>query len=157
MFNLQQHEIAGIIAQLAAIPFIIISAKNWWLANQSKHWLKNSGIVIKGLDFSMTGHLIFLYEYQTGGITYQGNKPFFANTFKQLKGKKSRELMEKYPEGKRIDVFYNPVNPKLSTLEPGRKDGVITALLLMFSLVFLGFTAQHYPTLFYQFLDYFQS
>lgn len=148
MFNLQQHEIAGIIAQLVAIPFIIMSAQKWWLANQSKHWLKTSGIIIIGLDFSMSGHLIFSYEYQTDGITYQGKKPFFANTFKQLKGKKSWELMEKYPEGKRIDVFYNPSNPKASTLEPERKDGVITALTVVILLFILGFLYQHYPVFF---------
>lgn len=155
MLNLQQHEIAGIIAQLVAMPFIMMSIKKWWLANQAKNWLKTSGIVIKGLNFSMTGHLIFLYEYQTGGITYRGKKPFFANSFKQLKGKKSWELMEKYPEGKLIDVFYNPANPKLSTLEPRRKDGVITALAVVVLLFMLGFLSQHYPTLLYQFLDYF--
>ncbi|HEY9170018.1 MAG TPA: DUF3592 domain-containing protein [Lutibacter sp.] len=154
--SLNQSLIAGIIAQLIAIPFIILSAKKWWLANQSKQWLKTSGIVIKGLNFSISGHLIFLYQYQIGGIKYQGKKPFFANTFKKLKGKKSWELIKRYPEGIMVDVFYNSANPKISTLEPGRKDGVITALIIMVLLFILGFILQHYPTLLYQFLDYFQ-
>ncbi len=155
--SLNQSQIAGILAQLVAIPFIIMSVKKWRLAIQSEHWLKTSGIVIKGLDFSISGHLLFLYEYQIGGITYQGNKPFFANTFKKLRGKKSWELIERYPKGIRVNVFYNSANPKTSTLEPGRKDGVITALIIMVLLFILGFILQHYPTLLYQFLDYFQT
>lgn len=149
MFNLQQHELAGIIAQLVAIPFIILSAKKWWLASQSLSWPKVIGIVIKGLDFSMTGHLIFLYEYQIDEITYQGKKPFFANTYKQLKGKKSWNLIEKYTEGKIIDVFYKPSNPKLSTLEAGRKDGVMAALAVSALLFIIGFVIQHFPIFFW--------
>ncbi len=155
--SFSQFEIAGIIAQLIALPFIIVAARNWWLANQSLQWPKVKGLIVKGLDFTMSGHLLFLYEYKIGGITYQGKKPFFANSFKQLKGKRSWELMEEYSEGKEIDVFYNSENPKLSILEPGRKDGVITALLLMFLLFILGFISQHYPSVLYQFLDYFQT
>lgn len=148
MFNLLQHEIAGIIAQIVAIPFIIMSAQKWWLANQSKHWLKTSGKVLKGFEISLSGKLNFLYVYEINGITYQCNKPFYANSYKNLGGKKSWKLMEKYPEGKRIDVFYNPSNPKASTLEPGRKDGVITALTVVILLFILGFLYQHYPVLF---------
>lgn len=151
--SLSQSQIAGIIVQLITLPLIIMTARKWWLANQSNQWLKTSGKVIKGLDFSMSGHLQFLYEYQISGRTYQGNKPFFANSYKHLKGKRSWELIDKYSEGKQIAVFYNPSNPKLSILEPGRKDGIITAFLILFLLFVLGFIAQHYPILFYQFLD----
>ncbi|MDD3720993.1 MAG: DUF3592 domain-containing protein [Lutibacter sp.] len=155
--SLNQSQIAGIIAQLVAIPFIIIAAKKWWLANQSLNWPKVEGIVVKGLDFSTSGHLLFLYEYQISGITYQGKKPFFANSFKNLREKKSWKLIERYPEGMSVNVYYNSANPKISTLEIGRKDGVITVLIIMVLLFILGFISQHYPTLLYQFLNYFQT
>lgn len=55
MLNLQQHKIAGIIAPLIALLFIVIAAKKWWLANQSLHWQKANGVVVKGLNSSVSG------------------------------------------------------------------------------------------------------
>ena len=92
MFNLQQHEIAGIIAQLIALVIIAMTAKKWWLAKQSLHWQKTKGIVVKGLNSSISGALEFLYSYEIKGIVHQGNKPFFANSFKNLKRKENGGL-----------------------------------------------------------------
>lgn len=154
--SLNQSQIAGIIAQLIALPFIVVAAKKWWLANQSKQWLTTTGKVIIGLDFTISsGHLVFLYEYEINGITYQGKKPFFAISFKNLRGKKSWELIEKYPKGKQIDVFYNSANPKISILEPGRKDGVLSALLLLLFIFLLGFISYYRPSIIVAVIDYF--
>ena len=153
MFNIQQHEIAGIIAQIIALPFIIMSARKWWLANQSLHWPNTNGIVVKALNSSISKALEFLYSYDIKGTVYEGEKPFFANSFKNLKGKRMQDLIEKYPKGKQVKVFYNPSNPKISTLEPGRKDGVITALIITSLLFAAGFVSQHYPNLLFDFID----
>lgn len=146
--SLSQLQIAGLIAQLIAVPFLVSNGRNLWLAAQSKHWSKTKGIVVRGLDYSLSGILEFLYSYEINGTTHEGKTPFFANSYKNLGRKKSWDLIEKYSEGKQIDVFYNPSNPKLSTLEPGRKDGIVSSLLLMVLLFTIGFTSQHYPVLF---------
>lgn len=155
MFNLQQHEIAGIIAQIIALPFIIMSVRKWWLANQSLQWQKTNGVIVKALNSSLSGVLEFLYSYEIKGISYEGKKPFFANSFKNLKGKRMWDLIKKYPEGKQVIVFYNPSNPKISTLEPGRKDGVITALIITTLLFVAGFVSQHYPNILFDVIDKF--
>jgi len=157
MFNLQQHEIAGIIAQLVALAIIIEPAKKWWLANQSLQWQKTNGVVVNGLNSSISGTLEFLYSYVVNGITYQGDKPFFANSFKKLKGRRMWDLIDNYPEGKQVNVFYNPLNPKLSTLEPGRKDGVIAVIIAMGLLFVVGFPSQHFPSFLWNFIDKIQN
>lgn len=134
-----------------------MAAKKWWLANQSLQWQKTNGIVVKGLNSSISGAFEFLYSYQIKGIIHLGKKPFFANSFKNLKGKKMWNLIEKYPEGKEVNVFYNPSNPNESTLEPGRKDGVITVIILMALLFVTGFISQYYPILLWDIIDKIQN
>lgn len=157
MFNLQQHEIAGIIAQIIALVIIIVPAKKWWLAKQSLKWQQTKGMVVKGLNSSISGALEFLYSYEIQGVVHQGNRPFFANSFKNLKGKRMWDLIEKYPEGKEVNVFYNPSSPNESTLEPGRKDGVLTVIIVMSLLFILGFVSQHFPILLWDIMDKIQN
>lgn len=157
MFNLQQHEIAGIIAQIIALVIIVAPAKKWWLANQSLQWQKTKGMVVKSLDSSVSGAMEFLYSYEIKGVIHLGEKPFFANSFRRLKGKKMWDLIEKYPEGKEVSVFYNPSNPKISTLEPGRKDGVLTVIIVMSLLFVLGFVSQHFPILLWDIIGEFKK
>lgn len=154
--NFQQHEIAGIIAQLIAIPFLIMFIQKWWLANQSKQWLQTTGVIIKGFDISVS-RLPFLYEFEISGIKYQGKKPFIATSYKNLNVKRTWELTEKYAKGNKVAVFYNPYNPKQSVLEPGRKEGVIAALTVMIILFVFGFISQHQPLLIGELVSYFQN
>ncbi len=74
-----------------------------------------------------------------------------------LKGKRMWDLIEKYPEGKEVNVFYNPSNQNESTLEPGRKDGIIGALIVLILLFLLGFMAYSNPYLITEIMDYFQN
>ena len=145
--NFQQHEIAGIVAQLIALPFLIMLFIKWRLAEQSKQWFKTTGVVVKGFNISVS-RLSFLYEFEVNGIKYHGKKPFISTTYKNLNVKSAIELTEKYPQGAKIAVFYNPSNPKQSVLEPGRKEGVAAALVVVVLLFIAGFISQHYPEVF---------
>jgi hypothetical protein len=153
--SLPQSQIASIILQMAVLPFLCIALRRWWWAKQSVHWPKISGTVMKGIEFRMPRSLDFLYTYELNGITYKEDKPFFYNSHKTFNVKKVSELMDNYTEGKQVVVFYNPSNHKISTLEPGRKDGVNGTLLLLLSLFFLGFLSYSYPSLITEIIDYF--
>lgn len=128
--------------------------QKWRLANQSKQWLQTMGIIIEGFDISVS-RLPFLYEFEISGIKYQGKKPFIATSYKNLNVKKARELSENYAKGNKVTVFYNPSNPKQSVLEPGRKEGIIAALIVMIILFVFGFISQHQPSLFGVLMSYF--
>jgi hypothetical protein len=99
----------------------------------------------------------FLYSYEIKGVLHFEKKPFYANSFKNIKGKKMWDLIEKYPEGKQVNVFYNPSKTKISTLEPGRKDGVIAVVMVMSLLFIIGFVSQHDPTLLWGIIDRIQN
>ncbi|MCK0157027.1 DUF3592 domain-containing protein [Cellulophaga sp. F20128] len=151
--SLHQFQIAGIILQLVLLPFLFGTLRRWWWAKQSMHWPKVKGVVVKGLDFPLSRIMDFLYTYEINGISYQGEQPYFANSFKYLSQKKASDLLNNYKEGKQVIVFYNPSNPKISTLEPGRKDGVFSTLLLLMTLFILGFICYYNPALVIELID----
>lgn len=152
--SLSQFQIAGIILLLIVIPLLYMSLRRWWWAKQSVHWPKVKGMVVKGLDFPLSRNLAFLYTYEINGAKYQGEQPFFANSFKNFPRKKATALINKYPEGKEVSVFYNPSNHKIATLEPGRKDGVNGALVLLILILALGFITYFRPDLLTELIDY---
>ncbi|MBD0779285.1 DUF3592 domain-containing protein [Maribacter sp. ANRC-HE7] len=155
--SLSQFEIAGLVLQLVLLPFLFMTLRRWWWAKQSLQWPKVNGVVIKGLDFPLPKIIEFQYTYDINGTTYQGEKPFFANSFKHLSQKKASYLMDTYTIGKQLKVFYNPSNPRISTLEPGRKDGVMGVLVLLVVLFLLGAVAFYRPSLIVETMDYFSN
>tara|TARA_R110002033_G_scaffold79931_1_gene130903 strand:- start:23959 stop:24444 length:486 start_codon:yes stop_codon:yes gene_type:complete len=152
--SLSQFQIAGLILQLVLLPFLFINLRRWWWAKQSVQWPKVKGVVVIGLDFPLSRIINFLYTYEINGTSYKVEKPFFANSFKNFPTKKATALMNKYPEGKEVFVFYSPSNHKIATLEPGRKDGVNGALMLLLFLFLLGFISFYDPTLLVELSDY---
>jgi hypothetical protein len=153
--SLSESQIAGIILQLAVFPFLFIALRRWWWAKQSVHWPKTNGTVIKGIAFRMPRSLDFLYTYEVNGISQKGDKPIFYNSHKSFNVKKVAELIGKYTEGKQVVVYYNPSNHKISTLEPGRKDGVNGALTVLLLFFLLGFISYSYPNLITEIIGYF--
>ncbi|WP_047414240.1 DUF3592 domain-containing protein [Cellulophaga sp. Hel_I_12] len=151
--SLSESQIVGIILPLAVSPFLFIAIRRWWWAKQSVHWPKTKGIVIDGIKFRLSRSLNFLYTYDVNGVSYKGDKPFFYNSYKTVK--KVSHLIELYPDGKQVVVYYNPSNHKISTLEPGRKDGVNGALLLLLFLFSAGLMALSAPGLISEIIDYF--
>ncbi len=151
--SLSESQIVGIILPLAVLPFLFIALRRWWWAKQSVHWPKTKGTIVKGIAYRVSRSLDFLYTYDVNGISYKGDKPFFYNSYKTVK--KVSDLVINYAEGKQVVVYYNPSNHKISTLEPGRKDGVNGALLLLLFLFSAGLMALSSPGLISEIIDYF--
>ena len=73
----------------------------------------------------------------SNGKPYKGNKAFFTNSFKNLGRDKTQTLVNRYPQGQEIEVYYNPEKHSISILEPGRKDGIYSSGLIMMTILFL--------------------
>lgn len=129
--NLNQTQIASLILLGVSTPLLFANIRYWVLADQSRSWPKVKGLVIEGFDFSISGSLTFSYQYGVNEHMYSGKRPYFANSYKKLGREKTNELMSKYAEGQEIDVYYNPSKPEMSVLEPGRKDGLLTGIVLL--------------------------
>lgn len=155
--SLSQFQIAGLVLLLILLPFLFKTIRRWWWAKQSLQWPKVNGMVTKGLDFPLSKIIDFQYSYELNGTRYTGEKPFFANSFKNFPQKKASGLIAKYDLGKQLTVFYNPSNPSISTLEPGRKDGVMGALILLILLFLLGALSFYNPSVIVEIIDYFSN
>ena len=57
------------------------------------------------------------YSYSVDGTPYTGGKVSFS----QYGGRQehSRQIVQQYPVGKAVDVYYDPEKPETAVLEPG--------------------------------------
>lgn len=89
--------------------------------------------------FSTKNQTAFYYEYAVNGETYLGSRIFFGDAFLSLFSfLAAKGAIEKYKEGRETTVYYNPSNPKDSTLETGVKWQAVAALVLGGALIFIA-------------------
>ncbi|WP_339918250.1 DUF3592 domain-containing protein [Yeosuana marina] len=138
--ELDQREILGLILLVVIISILINSIYMWHLANQSKLWPKVKGTVESIKSYNNAKRMIFEYGYQVQDIVYKNQRIFFSNS-KQYRLKHIREFRRKYSQGQQVEVFYNPNNPKIAVLEPGRKDGVVLAVVISALSFMYGYIA----------------
>ena len=55
------------------------------------------------------------YEYQVNEITYKGSSVGFGKA--TMSSKKSRQVVERYPQGSAVTVYYDPQDPAKGVLE----------------------------------------
>jgi len=83
-----------------------------------------------------TYHAEILYDYVANGTTYSANKVSFG----QVGGSSpapARKIVNRYPKGKNVTVYYNPEKPETAVLEPGMSAAVY--FLSGFGGIFLFF------------------
>lgn len=127
--ELDQRQILGLILWVAMLLVLINSLYAWYLANQSKLWPKAKGTIESIKSYNNAKKMIFEYGYQVQGTVYKNQRIFFSNS-KQYRLKHIREFRSKYSPGQQVEVFYNPNKPKMAVLEPGRKDGIVLAVVI---------------------------
>ena len=71
------------------------------------------------------------YAYTAGGTTLQGNRVSVGVT-----GGNARAIVQKYPAGTDVQVFYDPSKSSSAVLEPGGSG--LKALLVVAVVVILG-------------------
>lgn len=130
-----QTEIAGGVLLMVLTPLLLYNVRRWLYATQSVRWPKTNGKIEHSFELADSRTIRFSYTYEINGRKFTGGRPFFFNSPRDLNRKKINELEQKYKEGKAVEVYYNPENPKVSTLEPGRKDGIGSALIFLIVLI----------------------
>jgi hypothetical protein len=90
---------------------------------QSQSWPSTAGLVVKsrvevsGGDTASVSPKV-VYEYVVGGQTYQNDNIRPGDDFMTLGMKGTAyDVVDRYPVGSAVIVYYNPANPAKSTLE----------------------------------------
>ena len=73
------------------------------------------------------------YEYFVEGAPFISDRVSFTND-----GNRYKEIIQKYPVGEKVDVFYNPKEPTMAVLDPYSKDwaGFFVTLMAIVGLFF---------------------
>jgi len=62
-----------------------------------------------------------LYNYEVQGNKYRSYRVFFEGAEDYFDPGNAREIVSRYPSGKKVSVYYNPENPQFAVLETGVK------------------------------------
>lgn len=125
---------SAFIAAATLIPTLgIFGGLGWFLSKRSKQakaqhaaaqaWLSTSGTVIKsrvevsGGDHTSVSPFV-LYEYTVEGQTYQASQIKAGDMhFAIRQHRAAYDIVDKYPVGASVTVYYDPANPALAALE----------------------------------------
>ena len=93
-------------------------------------------------DAADTG-VILRYRYRVGGKDYEGDGAQIGGKSRAM-GLLAKALLKKFPEGRDVDVYYDPMEPSHSALEPKGKGSAtpIVVFLVVFATI-TGFLTAH--------------
>jgi hypothetical protein len=123
-----------IVCLTSVIPILIIGGIFWFIFNQRKKaraekqasqaWPSTKGKIVtsrvelsSGRDMA-TVFAKIVYEYQLSGRTYQFDQVHSGDEFfAQATREETYDLVDRYPVGREVTVYYNPDNPADAALE----------------------------------------
>lgn len=128
------HGIWLLIVWLFPVPFIVMGVfllifgvKSVNRASKSVDWPRAIGVVREasvkydGLGEGRgTYEAILRYEYDVDGTTHSGDSVDFGD-YGSSNSSHAQGIVDRYPEGKEVVVYYMPENPDVCVLEPGLK------------------------------------
>ncbi len=117
-------------------------------ASQSKQWSTTKGEIISSeLDAqtsadeegnrSTTYIAQVFFRYQVGGLEYESSRINFNYGMRTSNIRKQQSIVEQYPQGSAVTVFYDPDNPEESVLER-RVNGAFTTILVSAVFIIIG-------------------
>ncbi|MCP1291917.1 MULTISPECIES: DUF3592 domain-containing protein [Chromobacterium] len=123
-----------VIALLVIAIGVAVSAYLWQQsakAQQAAGWPSVAGKIVssevdwrhaRGGDSSdrREYRAIVRYEYRVADGVHRAERLRFPNPGYGSSDEQAREIVQRYPAGKTVPVFYNPQNPEEACLEPGK-------------------------------------
>jgi hypothetical protein len=118
--------IIAAILGLIALFILLRALQGWAAASASRAWPSVSGRVLnsslirtprRGTSGGGSYVPMIVYEYQVDGKVYRGQRYSFGTQVGTgFTGIASR-VVDRYPEGSAVDVYYNPENPSEAVLK----------------------------------------
>jgi len=116
----------GISLILAALRQVVRIRRNWLDAHAMRVWPTVTGIVTESRvkhdapyddpDYSHAYIAVVRYEYTVDEIPYTSTD--FAD-WDPIPEEQAQAIVARYPVGKRVRVYHDPLDPHASLLEPG--------------------------------------
>ena len=110
-------------------------------AIQSRNWASIEGKIIESsirrVKLRSPKYLPkIVYEYSIEGISYISNQLSFSEYMRFYRS--CQGVIDRYPAGKSVTVYYDPKNPKNSVIQKGRiKSAILLFLLTMILTVYV--------------------
>lgn len=110
-------------------------------AYESKSWPKTSFTIIRSevdswmKDGKSQYEARINYSYEVDGKKYNSTKISTSGSYSGSNIAKAKEIVEKFPAGKTVDIFYDPEVPDSATLKTGVSSNDI--IMAVFPLLFL--------------------
>ena len=81
-----------------------------------------------------------VYRYEVNGVSYSSARVSYGGNSFYLEGS-AKKIVSEYPPGSSIQVFYNPQNPQVSTLQRGYNPSLNDVTGFIICLLFMLFSA----------------
>ena len=78
------------------------------------------------------------YTYTVGGHTYESDQIQLGGTSETSRSGPFERMVARYPEGKRVTVYYDPDDAATATLEPGAVGGIFNMAMVAGGLMLVG-------------------
>ena len=132
------------VGALTAYGTIRLSLKN----AQAYKWPTVTGTIVSSLLESDTANLqdkpietygaTIRYAYEVDGKAYESDQIQLGGTSETSQPEAFERLVMRYPEGKRVKVFYEPRDPATATLEPGESVGIFNMAMVAGGFMLTG-------------------
>jgi hypothetical protein len=111
-------------------------ARSWPTANGKIISSRLSAERDSGFNKPMMYGTSIKYEYSIDGKAFVSNRILFGQMTSNWSNG-ANTLISRYPPGKVVTVYYNPKNPEIAVLEPG-KIGTILFVFIAFFFLIIG-------------------
>jgi uncharacterized protein DUF3592 len=134
----------GVIAIAIGVVLYIVLFRQGLRADASKKWPRASGTVIasvleKSPEHKRRYRAALQYSYRVGGKDFQSTRIFWGGN--EGREKHMASVVETYPAGGKVRVFYDPKNPAEAVLDPIQNTGSRQVVLYALAMITLGLFA----------------
>ena len=78
------------------------------------------------------------YAYEIEGKAYESDQIQLGGTSETSQPREFERMVERYPKGKRVTVYYDPDDPATATLEPGELGGIFNMAIVAGGFILVG-------------------
>jgi hypothetical protein len=139
--------ILGAITILVGVGILIVRIYFSVRSSKSERWEQTTGVILsseieKNIEQFSDGYEYYYkasikYKYIVNGIEYLGNRIYFGNNVFASNHSIAQSIINKYPIGKIVTVFYDPDKHNDAVIERTHRS-ILMAAILSILLIALG-------------------